>query len=242
MFFRNLTLFRFSPSAAGELDDLENVLGRHPLRPCGPLEFTTTGFVSPLGAGEEPLTRRLGDATLFCLGQEDKLLPAAVIAEAVSQRCRVLAEKQGRRIGARQRRQVKQEVLDELLPRAFSRPSRLDAYLDHKHGWLVLDTASRKAAEAVLTALRQALESFPALPLAGTETPRAVLTDWLTRGKLPAGLALGDECELRDPGAVGGAVVRCRRQDLASNEIQEHLRSGKQVFLLGLEFEGRLTW
>ena len=240
MFFRNLTLFRFSGAVSGEIDGLEEVLARHPLQPCGPLEFTSRGFVSPLGVDEVAMTRRLGDTTLFCYGQEDKILPATVVAAEVTRRCRALAEKEGRRIGARQRRQVKQDVLDELLPRAFSRPSRLPAYVDRKGGWLVIDTASRKAAEALLTALRQALESFPALPLAAAESPRARLTDWLTRGHLPEGLAFGDECELRDPSAASGAVVRCRRQDLASSEIREHLRSGKQVFQLGLEFDGRL--
>ena len=73
-------------------------------------------------------------------------------------------------------RAVGAEVLDSLLPQAFVRPARLDAYLDPQHGWLVLDTASRKAAELALAALREALGSFPAQPLAATETPRALLT------------------------------------------------------------------
>lgn len=240
MFFRNLSLFRFSPAVARELDGLDEALAKHPLRACGPLEMSTRGFVSPLGRDEEALTRTLGHCTLFTLGSEDKILPAAVVNEAVSMRARALAEKEDRRIGGRQRRQMKQEVLDELLPRAFSRPSRLDVYVDRKNGWLVLDTSSRKSAEAALEALREAMESFPALPLAAKETPRAILTDWLTRGKLPEGLSLGDECELRDPSVAHGAVVRCSRQDLASGEIQEHLRTGKQVFQLGLEYDGRM--
>jgi hypothetical protein len=65
------------------------------------------------------------------------------------------------------------------------------------------------------------------------------MTDWLIHGKLPKGLALADECELRDP-AEAGAVVRCRRQDLESDEVREHLKSGKQVFQLGLVFDGRV--
>lgn len=242
MLFRNLTLFRFSAQLAAELKDLDAALGRHPLKACGPLEFSSRGFVSPLGPDAEMLTRRIGDYTLLSLGQEDKLLPASVVAAAVTERCRAMAAKEGRKVGARQRRQIKQDVLDELLPRAFSRPSRLDCYLDHKRGWLVLDTASRKSAETALTALREALESFPALPLAAQETPRALLTDWLTRGKLPAQLKLGDEVELRDPSAANGAVVRCQRQDLASDEIRAHLHSGKQVFQLGLEFDQRMSF
>ena len=66
------------------------------------------------------------------------------------------------------------------------------------------------------------------------------MTDWLTSGDLPAGLGLSDECELRDPANAGGAVVRCRHQELESDEIREHLRGGKQVFQLGLEFDERI--
>ncbi|MDN5923703.1 MAG: recombination-associated protein RdgC [Xanthomonadales bacterium] len=240
MFFRNLTLFRFSAAVARELDGLDEALGKHPLHPCGTLEMSTHVFISPLGRDEEALSRTLGHCTLISFGSEDKILPAAVINEATALRVRDLAAKEDRRIGGRQRREIKAAVLDELLPRAFSRPSRLDAYLDRKHGWLVLDTSSRKSAEAALGALREAMESFPALPLAAKETPRAVLTDWLTRGVLPEGLSLGDECELRDPSVAQGALVRCQRQDLASGEIQEHLRTGKQVFQLGLEYDGRI--
>jgi recombination associated protein RdgC len=134
---------------------------------------------------------------------------------------------------------LKDEVLTDLLPRAFTRLSKLNAYLAPKAGWLVLDSASRKAAEEAVTQLRQAFGSFPAVPMAAEESPRALMTDWLIRGKLPDGLILGDECELRDP-AETGAIVRCRRQDLETDEVREHLKSGKQVFQLGLIFEDRI--
>ncbi|MGB8636305.1 MAG: recombination-associated protein RdgC [Rhodanobacteraceae bacterium] len=241
MFFRNLTLFRFSATAGKSLGELDTLLGEHPLRACGPLEMFTRGFVSPLGPDEEVMTRTLGHHTLFSLGQEDKLLPAAVVAAETSRRARARAASEGGPVSARQRRGIKQSVMEELLPKAFSRPSRTDAYVDRKHGWLVIDTASRKKAETLLGSVREALSSFPALPLAAGETPRALLTRWLDSGDLPAGLELGDECELRDPGAAGGAVVRCRHQDLTGDEIREHLRSGKQVFQLGLHFDDRLS-
>lgn len=242
MLFRNLTLFRLPADSRSGLTDLDQQLAKLPLRPCGPLEFSTRGFVSPLGSDDTAMTRTLGHSTLFRLGQEDKLLPASVVAAEVTARARAQAEQQGRPVGGRARRQIKQEVLDTLLPRAFSRPSQLDGYIDHKQGWLVLDTASRKAAEGVVTALREALDSFPALPLTAGEAPRARLTDWLTRGKLPDGLELTDECELRDAGSTRGAVVRCRNQPLVSDEIQAHLSSGKQVFQLGLEYAERMRF
>jgi|SRR6185437_8622195 len=240
MFFRNLTLFRFSPAVGKTLGDLESALATRALRPCGPLETGTRGFVSPFGPESEALTLKIGHATLFTLGAEEKLLPAAVVNAELAGRLRKMAERRGRPVGGRERKRLKAEVLDELLPRAFVRPSRLNAYVDTKNGWLVLDTASRKAAEAALTALREALGSFPAVPLAPSETPRSLMTGWLTRGKLAGGLMLGDECELRDP--AGGAVARCRHQELESSEVKEHLKRGKQVFQLGLVFDSRIAF
>jgi recombination associated protein RdgC len=240
MFFRNLTLFRFSTDVATDLARLDEALDGHRLRPCGPLEMTTRGFVSPLGRDEDAMSRDIGHCTLVAVGSEDKLLPAVVVNEELSRTVKKIADEEGRRVGGRERKRLKQELLDQLLPRAFVRPSRLHAYVDRKHGWLVLDTASRKAAENGLTALREALGSLPAVPLAPEQTPRQLMTEWLATGQLPHGLALGDECELRDPGSAGGAVVRCRHQELESDEIREHLRGGKQVFQLGLSFDDRL--
>lgn len=238
-----MTLFRFSPAVAADLERLEEVLGEHRLRPCGPLEMATKGFVPPVGRGEElPLTHSVKSYTLFTVGGEDKLLPAAVINDELARKIQKIAEEEGRKVGGRERKRIKEDLLNELLPRAFVRSSRLSAYVDKQRGWLVLDSSSRKSAENALTQVREALGSFPAVPLAPEEGPRTLMTDWLANNNLPAGLSLGDECELRDPATATGAIARCRRQDLDSEEIKEHLRNGKQVFQLGLVFDDRISF
>jgi len=239
MWFRNLTLFRFSENTAKSIKTLEAKLDKHRLRPPGPVELATSGFVSPLGRDEEVLTHRVGDYVLVHMANEARLLPNSVVSDELSARLKKIAEKEQRRIGAKERKRLKDEVLTDLLPRAFTKMSRTPCYVSLKTGWVALDTASRKSAEAGVTQLREALGSFPAVPMAAEESPRALMTDWLIRGKLPAGLVLGDECELRDP-ADTGATVRCRRQDLETDEVREHLKSGKQVFQLGLIFEDRI--
>lgn len=239
MWFRNLTLFRFSKATGKSLDTLEDALEQRRLRDCGPLELATHGFVSPYGRNEIALIHRQAGHGLLTMGSEHRLLPSSVVNEELATRLQKIAEKEGKRIGAKQRKRLKEEVLTDLLPRAFTQTTRLNIYFSSKNGWLVLDTASRKAAEEAVQQLRLALGSFPVIPLAAEESPRALMTDWLIRGKLPAGLVLGDECELRDP-AESGAVVRCRRQDLETDEVREHLKSGKQVFQLGVTFDDRI--
>ena len=243
MFFRNLTLFRFSPAVAKDLKRLDEALADHRLRPCGPLEMGTRGFVPPVGRGDDAaLTHEVNKCTLLTVGSEEKLLPAAVVNDELQRKVQKIAEEEGRKVGGRERKRIKEDLLTELLPRAFVRSSRMSSYVDRKNGWLVLDTASRKSAENALTQVREALGSFPAVPLAPEEGPRALMTDWLAPGQLPGGLVLGDECELRDPATATGAIARCRRQDLDAEEVKEHLRNGKQVFQLGLVFDDRMSF
>ncbi len=243
MFFKNLTLFRFSPSVANDLSRLDDVLPEHRLRACGPLEMFTRGFVPPVGSGDgEPLTHTVKQCTLLTVGGQEKMLPAAVVNDELQRKVQKIAEEEGRKVGGRERKRLKDDVVTELLPRAFVRNSRMSGYVDREKGWVVLDTASRKAAENALTQVREALGSFPAVPLAPEEGVRVLLTDWLANGVLPAGLTLGDECELRDPASATGAVSISRRQDLDAEEVKEHLRNGKQVFRLGLTFDDRISF
>ncbi len=241
MFFRNVTLFRFPVENLAKLKKLESKLAEHALRPCGPLELSTRGWVSPFGRGEEVLSHAIGHYVLLNLGGEDKLLPGSVINQALGEKLEKLEKQRGKPVGGRERRKLKDEVLTELMPRALARPSRLLGYLDTENGWIAVDSSSRKAAETFVSKLREALGSFPAVQAEAEESPRAVMTEWLIDGRLPKGWQLGDECELKDP-ADQGAIVRCRRQELESDEVREHLKSGKQVTQLALVFEDRMRF
>lgn len=244
IFFRNLCLFRFSKTAAEAIEDNAFVpqLKKHALKPCGALETQTKGWISPYGRGEETLVHAMGTFSLLTLGIESKLLPAAVVNEELASKLEALQAQRGEnRISGRERKRLKDEVLLDLLPKAFVAPSRLSGYLDHRSGWLLIDTSSRKSAEGFLTVLRESLGHFPATLLDPEESPKSLMTNWLMGDKLPPGFELGDECELTDP-TDRGAVVRCRRQDLDSEEIRQHLKSGKQVTQLGLVISDHVSF
>lgn len=241
MLFRNLTLFRFPSSLREALDALPERLPEHALKALGPLELSTRGFASPFGRNHEALSHRVGDCLLLSLGGEDKILPAAVVNEALAAKLDAIREKEGRSPGGKERKRLKDEVFTDLLPRAFAKPSRTAAYLDMERCWLIVDSASRKNAEAMVSSIREALGSFPALPANAESSVRALMTGWLAGEALPEGFELGEECELRDP-VDSGAIVKCRRQELDSDEVREHLKVGKQCFQLELVFCERLSF
>lgn len=257
MFFRNLTIFRFDPVALaaafqpqeraqnGSFELLPSPFeegARDMLaKPVGPLEFFSSGFVSPFGHGMSALTSTINGFIWFCIGGETKVLPPAVVNAEVQRRLDEVEDREGTKPGGRARRRIRDEVLQDLLPVAFVRPWRVNAYLDPARGLLVVDTASARQADAVAKEVRRALGSFPAVPLNAEVAPRSVLTGWLAGDALPEGLAIGDEAELRDP-VSDGAKARLSRQELQCEEVTKHLESGKQCTRLALTLNGQVSF
>src|SRR3546814_8058981 len=81
MFCRNLTFFRFPTTLNKTLAALDPPLAECALKPVGPMELSTRGFVSPFGRDEGVLSHRVGDCIWICLGGEEKILPSAVVNE-----------------------------------------------------------------------------------------------------------------------------------------------------------------
>src|SRR5690606_38657648 len=244
MFFRNLTLLRFPAPPPTFIHSLDDATRENQLKPVGPQELSSHGWVSPSGQPievDQELPFGSGDALWLTLGIEERMLPAAVVNAELSWGVRAIEEQEGRKLGGRTRKRLKEDIVAELLPRSFVKPSRLDGYLDLKRGLVVVDTTSRRAAELFVSALRHSLGSFPALPLNAEVPPRAVLTGWIAGDPLPEGLSLGDEATLKDA-ADNGASIRAARQELASEEIAKHLEAGKQVTRLGLQLDDHVSF
>ena len=239
MFFRNLTLFRFPTTL--DFSQLEELLPEMQLKPVGALELSSRGFVSPFGRNEPELSHRIGEALWLTVGGEDKILPSAVVNDLLGKKLAEIEEKEGRKPGGRTRKRIKEDLVHELLPRAFVKPSRTDALIDLEHGFVAVDSSSRKNSEEFVSQIRGALGSFPALPLNAEVAPRNILTGWIAGEPLPEGLALGEECELKDA-MEGGAVVKCQHQDLQGDEIAKHLEAGKQVTRLALTLDDHLSF
>ena len=118
MFFNNLTIFRFPTSI--DLSEVDTLLPQVVLKPVGPLEMTSRGFISPFGREEKTVfSHRIGDALWLTVGGEEKILPNVVVNDLLAQKIEELEEKEGRKPGGRERKRLKEDLLHEMLPRAF---------------------------------------------------------------------------------------------------------------------------
>jgi recombination associated protein RdgC len=237
--FKNARAFRLNtPFVLDELG-LHERLAEKAFRGCGPLEAATMGWAPPLGPQAEMLTHAVNGCLLVSARRQERLLPGSVVSEAVAERVAELEQTEGRDVTRRERGQLRDALLAEMLPQAFTRSRLIPALIDPQAGRVIVDAASDKLAEEVLSLLRQSLGSLPATPLAATAAAER-FTAWVLTGEPPAGLTLEDQCELRDP-ADKGSVVRCRGMDLGAPEVRAHIDTGMQVAAVGLNWQDALS-
>lgn len=239
MWFRNLQIYQLYQEFELSGEALHEQLEADRFTPCGSLQLQSQGWVSPLGRDGQMLTHTSNGCIMICGRREDRLLPAAVVREALADKVADIEAAESRDVGRKEQSRLKDEIIQDLLPRAFTRSSRQYAYIDPKNGWIVVDSTSPKKAEDLIGLLRESLGSLKVRPTQVEQSPSAVMTAWLAQ--TPAtDFVVQDECELREP-VEGGSIVRCRRQDLASDEIGVHLEAGKQVAKLAVEWQERLS-
>ncbi|MGH8558817.1 MAG: recombination-associated protein RdgC [Methylococcales bacterium] len=241
MWFKNLALFRFSEPFSTTVDEFENRLAALVFRSCGSLELSTIGWFPPLQPGGSQLVHAANGFLMICACKEEKVLPPAVVNEMVTEKIAEIEDKQQRPVRRKERESLRDEVTFDLLPRALSFSRRTYAYIDPKGGWLIVDSGSSSTTDEFTELLRRSLGSLPIAPPKTRENPVSVWTRWLSEKNSPPGIALENECDLRAT-AQERNIVRCKGQDLFSEEIQAHLDAGKECIKLALTWGDRFTF
>jgi len=241
MWFKNLAIYRLTETFTLSPAELEEKMDSMRFKPCAGHEEFSYGWTSPLGRGSDQLIHQSNGFIMLCATKEEKVLPSSVINEMVADKIATKEEQEARKLSKKERTDIKDEIIFELLPRAFSFSKKTFAYIDPKGGWLIVDAASAKKAEDLISYLRKNLGSLPLVPISTKEKPVSTMTQWLLTNETPADVLVEDECELRSPEEAGG-IIRCKRQDLAAPEIKNHLDTGKQVIKLAVSWSDRLSF
>ncbi|MEQ4936107.1 recombination-associated protein RdgC [Proteus terrae] len=241
LWFKNILVYRLNKEIALSMDELEQQLASLAFTPCSSQDMTRTGWVSPMGDRGEALIHVTGKQVMMCARKEDKILPATVIKQALQDKVEKLEGEQGRKLKKTEKATLKDEVVHTLLPRAFSKFSQTFVWLDLEKQLVIVDSGSAKRAEDNLALLRKTLGSLPVVPLNFNESVELKMTEWVRSGELPAGFTLMDEAELKAVLDEGG-VIRCKKQELVSDEIATHIEAGKFVTKLSVDWEDRLQF
>ncbi len=219
--------------------DLESQLANHPLRPCGPFDMSSRGWVPVTQGGR--LLHTVNQQHMIALGTDDKLLPGSIIRQVAQERAEIQAAEQGFPVGRKQMRDLRARVADELRARALTRRRITRAWIDPLAGWFAVDASGMPRAEAVVETLGDTLGSFAPVAVQTERSPQAAMASWLSRGEAPSRFTIDDDLELQSADKTK-AIVRYTRHPLDAKEVRGHLNAGKFPTRLGLTWNDRVSF
>lgn len=241
MWFKNIYVFVFTRQFTHTQEELENLLCENSFTPCGSTEMSHFGWTKALGKHGNSIVHGGSDSFLICARKEEKILPGPVVKDAVEEKINVLESEQGRSATKNERSQLKEDVIHELLPRAFSRISDTHAYISPKDNIIVINSSSRGKAEDLLALLRKSLGTLPVTSMEPEKQSDEIMTDWLINKNIGQKFTLGMEAEFN---ALGddSAIAKVKNQDLDSDEVKGHLNADKYVTKIALEYDESMSF
>ncbi|MDP2818398.1 MAG: recombination-associated protein RdgC [Polaromonas sp.] len=243
-FFRIADDFTLPP-----LDALEEALQASRFLPCGATQPESSGWVPPRGNKSTVLAEKVGGQLILRLCTERRPVPASAIKDAVEQRIEQYKQETGHeRVGKKVKKEFKEEAIQSLLPRAFTKRSTTTLWIDPVRKFLVVDSGSLTGADKVVSQWVEILGEIPgssaglmARPVQTTLAAATAMAHWLASREAPVGFTIDRDCELKMPDDQK-STVRYSRHTLEIDEVAEHIAAGKVPTQLAMTWHDRVSF
>ncbi|WP_371438328.1 recombination-associated protein RdgC [Polaromonas sp.] len=248
--FKSASFFRISSAfVMPAVEALEEVLQASRFAPCGATQPESSGWVPPRGQKSTVLGEYVGGQLILQLRTERRSLPASAVKAEVDLMIAKYKEETGReRVGAKIKKEFKEEAVLNLMPRAFTKSSITTLWIDVKSKFLVVDSGSLSGADKIVSYLVEALSSIEgagpglsARPVATSMSAAASMAHWLSSREAPVGFTVDRDCELKIPDDQK-STVRYSRHTLEIDEVAQHIASGKMPTQLALTWNDRVSF
>lgn len=239
MWFKNLKLYRLAPNIEIKASELEESLEKMLFKPGSSQDMQVSGWLPP--RDDAGLVYVSNKQILLRLHTEKKLLPTTVINQAAKAHAIKVEEQQGYKPGRKQMKEIKEQMTMELLPKAFVIAHDTYVWLDPVNKWLAIDAAAVAKCDEVMGILAKSLSPFPVQALHVEHSPASAMTQWLAEDEGPSGFTIDQDTELKATNE-SRATVRYVRQSIDPEEVQKHIKSGKQCTRLALTWNDKVSF
>lgn len=241
MWIKQAKFFMLPENAMPDRETLSQALSEHAFQAVSGLALFSEGFANAVPFSDD-LVFSTQNSDKISLKKEERVLPAAAVKDLLEDKIADIQAKTARTVGRKEKQRIKEELINELLPKTLSKSSRTHLYLLPKSGLLLVDNANANRAENAVSHLREALGDLPARLPNTVKSPEQLMTDWLLSGECAGGFDLDDSCEMKSLADETGTTVRIAKADLTSDEVVQHIKSGKTVTQLGLTWQDKIAF
>jgi recombination associated protein RdgC len=243
--FKNLMVYRIGADWQAQRAQIEQSLSKGIFIPCGATQPQSLGWVPPRGlehgALVESVDGKKGPHWLLKLQIEQRVLPTSVVQRRADELAAQVEQQTGRKPGKKAMKDLKEQATHELLPLAFTKTAAVRVWIAPALSLLMIDAASPKRAEEVVSLLVKALAGLSLHLVQTAESPAVCMSAWLQDGVPPEGFSIDRECELKSGDEMKSAV-RYARHSLDIEEIRQHLVSGKLPTRLAMSWRDRVSF
>jgi len=240
--FKNALIYRIDHWEPPMLSEFEKRLGGSRFVECGAAQPESAGWVAPRGDKHGALAESVGGQLILKLATETKAVPGSVVKTQVEAELDKIEQDTGRRPKGKRVKELKEQIVHTLLPRAFPKRSETLVWVDAQARLVLVGAGSQKKADAVVTRLLDLLAGGCKLSLLQTQlAPATAMAGWLSEQEAPAGFSIDRDCELKQPDSEK-AAVRYARHTLDIAEVGEHIKQGKLPTQLALTWNGRVSF
>jgi len=240
--FKNALVYQIEQWDQPPLLEIEHRLAGSRFLECGASQAESHGFIEPRGEQGGPFLETVGEQLILKLCSETKGVPSGVIKTKLEERLLAIEQQTGRRPRGKQVKEIKEEIVHALLPRAFPKRGSTMIWLDLQAQRLVIGAGSFKKADSIVTRLLELLGGGIRVTSVQTQlSPAVAMAGWLSDKQAPAGFTVDRECELKQPDSEK-AAVRYARHSLELDELGEHIKRGKLPTQLAMTWAGRVSF
>jgi recombination associated protein RdgC len=240
--FKNALIYRMGPWTPPSTPEIEERLARLRFTECGATQTESAGWVEPRGEKHGLLIENIGGHLILRLCTERKGVPSSVVKGELEVQLEKIEAETGRKPKGKRAKELKEEIVHSLLPRAFPKRSTTLVWIDLDAKLVIVNAGSLKSADRVVTLLVELLGGGIALtPLQSELSPATAMAEWLRTREAPRAFSIDRELELKQPDSEK-AAVRYTRHTLDIEEVGEHIQQGKLPTQLAMSWNGRVSF
>jgi len=241
MFFKKLSIYKLTKPLVVDLAKLDELLEEAQFQECHPTQAEANGWERPLGKHGSMFIHSIKDFTMICFKRQEKIMPGAAITERLNKKADDIEERESRKLTRKERTQLKEDIIFEILPKALTKSSLLYAYIDHNNGYIFIDSSSSKKCEQLLSCLRETIGSVPVVPLATASIPSFLMSTWLITQEAPGRFEFSDNCILKEPSDSSDSA-KFKGHNILTDEINSLLSAGMMVIECGFSYFERIDF